>query len=214
MIKKTRVKIRFFNYPYKYTFGTVTNYTIMRTFLTTIFLIPFYCSTYSQTKLVKKVVPVLSPQYFYLNGGLRGALGGRSRLVYKIDLPLNTIEWYYSFTTTKNTNAPSINLVGQLIKLVNPATSIIASAIIVPSGATLADVYLLDEQNKYLFINKSDKKGQPFYYITSASRENYTHGVVMVKNIADQLYLGIRNPSAYDGVYVTLEVAAIVKETN
>jgi len=185
----------------------------MKKLLLIILLFTPYLNVCAQSKSTKKVVTLLAPQNFYLNGGVRGALGGKSRVFYKIDLPPHTVEWYYSFTTAKNTNAPSINLVAQLIKLINPAASIVASSIMVPSGATLADVYLLDEQDKNLFMSKSDKRGQPFYYITSGSRENYTHGVVVIKDVvSNTFYLGVRNPSAYDGVYITLEVAAIIQQ--
>lgn len=49
--------------------------------------------------------------------------GGKSRTSIKIDLPPNTMEWYYSFTTTEVENGTAnLNLAMQLSRmLVDPS---------------------------------------------------------------------------------------------
>lgn len=46
------------------------------------------------------LVTIVEKRAYYLNGGARAALGGKSRVTIKIDLPKNTKKWYYSFSTT------------------------------------------------------------------------------------------------------------------
>ena len=100
-----------------------------------------------QNKNKYKVVSILSQQDFYLNGGMWASVGGKSRIYLPIELPPNTVEWYYVFTTSENkTQGQSINLVTQLFKLVSvPGLSSIASlttdAILAPAGVAKCDVY-------------------------------------------------------------------------
>lgn len=52
-----------------------------------------------------KTVTIVEQRSYYLNGGARATLGGKSRIEIKIDLPPRTKSWYYSFTTTPDEKA-------------------------------------------------------------------------------------------------------------
>lgn len=74
----------------------------MKQLYTLLLLLFFFGTSQAQTIVrERKPVQVYSPQTFYLNGGNRATFGGKSRVWYNIQLPENTVEWYYSFTTTK-----------------------------------------------------------------------------------------------------------------
>jgi hypothetical protein len=191
----------------------------MKTLLMAICTLLLVQFTTGQTlQKIRKVVPVLAQQTFYLNGGVRASFGGKSRTYYAIDLPKNTIEWYYTFTTSegKPVNSAALNLVPQLTRLIDPTgiTALLASAIITPTGSNVCDIYLMDRANVDGFINKVDNDGGHFLYFGSGSRLNYLNGSVQVRDAVNgTLYLGFKNPSETAPVTVSFEVAAIVEET-
>jgi len=171
--------------------------------------------SFAQTsKAVFKVVPIITKQAFYLNGGARAMFGGKSREFLQVDIPPNTVEWYYSITTAPQKSGPSnTNLTGQLVKLLVPdigIASTVVSSIIAPSGSGACDVFLMTNPNE---VNKFLAK-QPFNGVIGRdSRENYISGVVQIKDLlAGSCFLTLRNPSGMDGINVTIEVTAIVKE--
>ncbi|TAH30409.1 MAG: hypothetical protein EAZ06_03500 [Cytophagales bacterium] len=176
---------------------------------------PIFGQTY---KKVRKVVPILTNQDFYLNGGTRASFGGKSRTNLLISLPKNTIEWYYIFSTTPNEGgSQSIQIVAQLTRLVDPTgtSAVITSALLAPTGnGGACDIYLLDRTNLDKFMDKADKFGGSYSYTMEGSRENFKNGVVQVKGITSgYCYLGFKNPSASTGVNISVEIAAIVEET-
>src|SRR5690606_35638974 len=128
-----------------------------------------------------KVVQVMPPQTFYLNGGTRATFGGKSRTWFNIQLPKNTIEWYYSFTTTKGESSKAtIGLLSQLTKLYDPTgmTAIATNAILTPSGAGVCDIYLMDRANCDKFMDKVDNWGGTYTYIVKdrkSTRLNSSH---------------------------------------
>jgi hypothetical protein len=162
-----------------------------------------------QTK--RKLISLYSQQHFYLNGGTRAMFGGVSRTSLKVELPANTIEWYYVFTTSPGKDVSSdISLFAQLTKAFDPSgiTATAVNAILAPTGSNTADVYLLDKDNVDLFISKED-----FKYGGTDSRKNFKDGVVQINDvIKGTYYLGLRNPSADAGVNVSIEVVAVVEE--
>src|SRR5262245_55082901 len=118
-------------------------------------------------KKERKVIPLLTPQTFYLNGGTRAAFGGTSRTWYQITLPPNTVEWYYSLSTTRGpSSSATLELVPQLSNLLDPTgfTAIAASAIMTPTGAGVCDVRLMDRPNTDAFIQKIDQNGGKYYW--------------------------------------------------
>ena len=109
--------------------------------------------SFAQTpKTVYKVVPVITKQSFYLNGGARAMFGGKSREYLQVDLPENTVEWYYTITTSpQKTESSGTNLTGQLARLLVPDMGIasnVLSSIIVPPGSGACDVYLMTNPNE------------------------------------------------------------------
>ncbi|WP_166919762.1 tetratricopeptide repeat protein [Flavobacterium poyangense] len=157
----------------------------------------------------------MAPQTFYLNGGTRAAVGGKSRVWYNIELPKNTIEWYYAFSTTKGKSSSSdIKLVAQLTRLYDPTgmTAMAMSALFTPTGAGVCDIYLMDRNNADKFMDKVDNFGGSYQYMINGSRLNFRDGIVQINdNLSGQLCLGFKNPSASEGIAITLEVAAIVE---
>lgn len=166
----------------------------------------------------RKVVEIMPSQTFYLNGGNRATFGGKSRVWYNIQLPENTVEWYYSFTTTKGQDpTASIQLISQLTRMVDPTgfSAIATNAILTPSGAAVCDLYLMDRPNADKFLEKVDNWGGSYNYLVNGSRLNYKEGVVQVRDAVSGSYcLGFKNPSAVQGITITFEVVAIVEEIN
>jgi hypothetical protein len=186
---------------------------------TTLTLLIIFCITtisYAQsTKPVYKVVPVITSHSFYLKGGSRALVGNSSRQVLPIELPANTVEWYYTVTTTSNRKL-SLNsdLTGQLDKLLVPElgiSSTASSAIAVPGGSGLCDVYVMTNPNE---VNKYVNKKPAASFLMNDSRQNYISGVIQVKDfLYGSCFLVLRNPSASRGLNVTVEVTAVVLTT-
>lgn len=190
----------------------------MKQIFTILFLTVLTISVNGQTvQKERKVVQVMTPQTFYLNGGTKATFGGKSRTWFNIPLPKNTVEWYYSFTTTKNENSSStIGLLSQLTRLYDPTgmTAIATNAILTPSGAGVCDIYLMDRANSDKFTDKVDNWGGTYSYKVNGSRENYKNGTVQIKDILSGNWcLGFKNPSATEGISITFEVVAIIEET-
>ena len=183
-----------------------------------VLLLSFITFSFGQSyKKNRKVVPVLTNQDFYLNGGTKGAFGGKSRINLLISLPKNTVEWYYVFSTSPNQgNNQSINLVAQLTRLVDNTgmTAIATSALLAPtSNGGACDVYLMDRINSDKFMEKVDSWGGTYSYFPEGTRENFHKGTIQIKGITSgNWYLGFKNPSVSTGVNVSVEVAAIVEE--
>ncbi|HYC28095.1 MAG TPA: hypothetical protein VEB42_04750, partial [Chitinophagaceae bacterium] len=134
-----------------------------------IFLTVALASVSFSQQPARKVVQVVSQQNFFLNGGVRSAFGGKSRTYFEVQLPPNTIEWYYIVTTYPSENKTSLNLAQQLTKLLaSGVTSILASAILAPTGSNSCDVFLMDHRNAEAFVQKVDNSGGTFYSVISA----------------------------------------------
>jgi hypothetical protein len=91
------------------------------------------------------VVPIISQQSFYLTGG-SPAMGSNGTIqVLQINLPANTVEWYYTVTTKSGHGQFSNNdLTGQLVKLFDSDRGIAPKASVrVPGGKSVCDVYLM-----------------------------------------------------------------------
>ena len=167
------------------------------------------------TKSNYKVVPVVTSHSFYLKGGSRAMIGNSSRQVLPIELPANTVEWYYTVTTTTN-RKQSLNsdLTGQLDKLLVPdlgITSNALSSIAVPGGWGICDVYVMTNPNE---VNKYVNKKPAISFLMNDSRQNYASGLIQVKDfLYGSCFLVLRNPSASQGLNVTVEVTAIVQTT-
>jgi hypothetical protein len=185
----------------------------------TLFLLTILCkvsiSSAQTTKPVYKVIPVITSHSFYLKGGSRALTGNSSRQVLPIELPPNTVEWYYTVTTTSSRKQSlNSNLTGQLDKFLVPGfgiSSTASSAIEVPAGTGLCDVYIMTNPNEVIkYVNKKPAVS----FLMNDSRQNYTSGVIQVKDfLYGSCFLVLRNPSASLGLNVTVEVTAIVSTT-
>ena len=171
-----------------------------------------------QTK-TQKAIKILEPQSFYLNGGAKSMAGGNSRTGFKIDLPQNTVEWYYAFTTEPNKNSnQNLQLEKQLSYILSASgfTSNIVNLIKIPIGQGLIDIYLTDRRGYNLFFEK-DFLGMWKYTAPGHSIEGSTinakDGKIKIDDIrTGSHFLVIRNTSATTGINIKLEVVAIVEE--
>ncbi len=176
-------------------------------------------STQAQNN-TRKIISLLTPQSFKLNGGLNAAfVGGKSRTYYEITIPAGTVEWYFSFSASKAPqNASALQLVTQLTRLVDPSgtTALAVSALTSPEGADVCDIMVMDGVNTNLFMQKADLNGKRIDANISASRANYRNGTVQVRDwiMPGKYYIGFKNPSSSAPINISLEAAAIVEETS
>ncbi|MEJ0082554.1 MAG: hypothetical protein WDM78_16725 [Puia sp.] len=85
------------------------------------------------------------------------------------------------------------------------------SVIEVPGGSGICDVYVMTNPNE---VNKYVNKQPAVSFLMNDSRQNYTSGMVQVKDfLYGSCFLVLRNPSASEGLNVTVEVTAIVSTT-
>ncbi len=183
-----------------------------------------------------EVVTIQQPQKFYLNSGGRSLVGGQSRIVIPVALPENTVEWFYTLTTInaqskslemekKTDNISSkLQLTQQLAKLVvkgiNMAAdfnwaSLAMNLASTPSGGEMCAIYLLDKENSKKFLSKDDHAiiGKGFVYQREGTKENFNSGNVSIKSFTKGVwYLGISNPTVITGMYVSIEIAAVVQK--
>jgi tetratricopeptide (TPR) repeat protein len=190
----------------------------MRVLATTLLVFIVSCATAQVLVTKQSVKTIIQQRNVYLNGGARSSVGGKSRIAIKVDLPPNTVSWYYEFTTQPGEGGTAmLNLALQLSSLVaDPSgiTKAVASQIDVPPGSASADVYLLDQNNVDLFIQKVDQNGGSYTYNREGTALNTRQGVIEIDDIrAGTRYLGIKNPSTWAGLNVFIEVVAIVQET-
>ena len=150
------------------------------------------------------VVPIVSQQSFYLG------TTKTNREVLQINLPANTVEWYYTVTTRSgNGQFSNSDLTGQLVKLVDPNHGITNKAAVrVPGGTGVCDVYLMTNPHE---VKKYVTRQPAGSFLMNDSREHYVSGAVMVKDFLDgSCFLVLRNPVSTRGVHVNVEVTAIV----
>lgn len=185
-------------------------------FTVTIFAITSTLSYGQYTKTERTSKTIVQQRSIYLSGGLRASAGGKSRVVVPFDLPKNTVEWYYSFSTSEGTSGTKkLNLAIQLSSyLVDQTgmTRILLNQVKVPRGSSNVDVYLLNSANQTAFVEKRDNYGDSFYYISEGTTKNTKQAVVKVDDIkTGRLYLGLKNPSTLNGVNVDIEITTIIQ---
>ncbi|MBK5214539.1 MAG: tetratricopeptide repeat protein [Flavobacteriaceae bacterium] len=183
----------------------------------TLFFIAMLQYSYGQEfEIVRETKKLIDSRNIYLNGGMRAEFGGKSRTSIKFDLPPNTVEWYYSFTTTKGESGNgNLNLAIQLSRmLLDPSglTSIATSRVKIPEGVAAADIFLLDQRNMNLFLQKVDLNGGTFLQYPEGLVENTKQAIVKVDDIkSGTWYLGIKNPSSVDGINISIEIVAVTE---
>ncbi len=132
-------------------------------------------------------------------------------------MPANTNAWYYSFTTKPGESGISnLNLAIQLGTLAMDPSGLTKAAlekISVPSGSASIDVYVLDQNNSDLFVNKADLNGGTFYSFRDGTISNTRSGVIQITEMTrGTFYLGLKNPSMWDGININIEVVAITEQ--
>ncbi len=152
-----------------------------------------------------------------MNGGLNASLGGTSRIYIEVDLLPNTVEWYYSFTTSKGkSEVKNLGLAIQLGSLLTGSSGLASttlSRIKVPTGEVNIDIYLCDNSNIKGFIKKYDNYGGLFSFYTEGTVQSTKQAVVHIDDIRSGVwYLGIKNPSTSFGLNIDIEVVAVVEE--
>lgn len=161
-------------------------------------------------------VQVHDKQNFYINSATN--IGGQTRVTLPLDLPNNTVEWFYTFSCSREESeikdaSDRINLLGDLTSLLatpvgGEVVQLTANMISKPPGANQCDIYLINDENVTPFLNKYQ-----FSWYPDGTRENYKSGVVQLTDLnLDNLYIGISNEDMMHGIHVVIEVVAITKE--
>lgn len=181
-----------------------------------------------QYRTVQKVVPLHNEHTFYLNGSM--SLGGKPRHAVRIDLPPNTVEWYYVFTTAENERSSGardkIQLAGQLVQFVGKGllkSSVVGMAasvvgqIVKPSGVAVCDVWLTDLEGRNQFFETKYMGAawmydRPKRYYEEGSVQNGKDGAIRIDAVkSGTLYLCFNNSALTEGAFVNFEAAAIVE---
>ncbi len=155
-------------------------------------------------------IPVISQNSIYLKNASPATVRNGSGQVLRIDLPANTVEWYYTITTKRGYAQFSNNdLTGQLVKLISPAHGISKNnGVRVPDGTGMCNVYLMTSQ---LEADKCAVNRPAAGFMMNDSREHFISGTVPVKDFLDgPYYLVVRNSNFRNDVSVNIEVTAIV----
>lgn len=178
---------------------------------TILFLLIIQLGFSQEYEIIRETKQIVDSRDIYLNGGTRAQFGGKSRTYIKFDLPKNTIQWYYSFTTTKGKSGTgNLNLAVQLTGMMADPSGITSSAmsqIKVPEGVATADIYLIDRNNLQPFLSKTQYKHYPEGMV-----QNTKQAIVEVDDIKNgSWYLGIINPSSMNGINLNIEIVAITE---
>lgn len=181
-------------------------------FISTLLWVLITCNVVAQKYTA---VTLIEKRAYYLNGGARASLGGKSRVTIKVDLPKNTIKWYYSFSTMPGENGTKLlNLAVQVGATLSTGglTALAAKSFEVPEGSGSVDVIVLPPEYNQPFLKKEDSKWR---YFSDISLENSKHAVQTVESkYGSSVYLGLRNPSTMNGINIIVEVVAVVEEKN
>lgn len=175
----------------------------------------------AQVKTVSyKVVPLVEDRQYELAGGV--IVLNTSRVIIPVNLPENTIAWYYMFASYSNEDAlekrtNEINLASQLSLALDKTglTSGLISVLLTPNGSSSSNIYVFgDRYNAVNFVNKTDQNlfSEYWNYYDKVSIKSATHGKQMIGfSPKEQFYVGIQaGPSP---VVVDVEIVAIVEES-
>jgi hypothetical protein len=177
-------------------------------------LLLLLCATFhtnaQESKQDFMAVPIISQQTFYLKAAAPGSNNSGSNQVLQINLPPNTVEWYYTVTTKPGHGKFSNNdLTGQLVTLVDPQRGISSKASPhVPAGTGIVDIYLMTNP---LEVQKYVNNKPAGSFLMNDSRERFVSGAIPVKDYLDgSCFLVVLNPGSASGVNVNVEVTAVV----
>lgn len=191
----------------------------LKIFLIVNFLFFFYNSNSQVVTKTLKTVNVVPTRDFYLNGEARSTFGtGVQYHVVTVELPENTVEWHYALSTTSNENQQaSINLTSQLARIIDRTglTSLAINSLFTPQGRHTCNVFLLADANS----GRSFFNGQSNWrHYTKYGAMGIANGVISIREkgffTQGTWYIGFKNPTITQGMNITVEVTAIVEESN
>lgn len=181
---------------------------------------------FGQTKF--KTVPYeLIKRKIQLNGTYRGNSGMFSKAAYRlpieIDIPANTVELYFAFSTAKNGASLTQNLqlalqVGETLSKLMPAGQLASagfaignaatSRIQIPEGTMPINAFVFDEENKNLFFSNRNN-----VCLAGTNVLRSSQAVVNVRNVPEgRYYLCLENIDTWNAINVQLEVVVTVAE--
>ncbi len=165
---------------------------------------------------------VVSKHTFIVHSTTHSLFSDDYRNSIPINLPENTISWYYAVSTynvqTSNNSSSGNGLLSGLASLAGSADPVAGIALnalnskVAIVNEAECHVYLLDEIENRNFMNYNG-----FRYYEEGTRKNFNGGIVNVKNkafISGTWYLGFENPRFKDGVKIELEVVALVLDNS
>lgn len=147
-----------------------------------------------------------------LHSGALSMAGATSRVIIPVSLPNNTVEWYYSYTTSaNNSSTQTLNFAMEIgAKIVGGPIGGAAKAISIPEGSGEVDIWVFTEESRYAFEYKNDYNVK---YFPNLSETSSTQGTKPISSPLTGNYLiGIKNPSPTAKVAITIQVVAVIKE--
>ena len=183
-----------------------------------LFLILMSISVKSQIKSTNlKTVNIIPPRDFYLNSTLRtDLLGGRRTHFVRVQLPPNTIEWYYAFSVRATENDRAfLNITNQLTNIIDRTglASVALGALYTPPGSYACNSYLLAGLNSAQNFANGNNNWKHYQTYQLTSTRNGVNSVKESQFLSGTWYIGFQNSLDTQGINVTVEVVAIVEET-
>ncbi len=168
-----------------------------------------------------KTVTVLKSQKRYLSG--IGGLNGVSKLVIPINLPENTVSWYYAFSALDDkSESQKTDLIFNLGSIILKAYTGnwvgvipgILKTISPPPGTQTCDVYHFPN---YAEAEKFERTAifKEYSYVVPSTQKGLSSGygeITQSPYLKGTQYLGLANPTLAKGVLVSIEVVALVWE--
>ena len=153
-----------------------------------------------------------------LHSALHFGVGVESRKYISIQIPPNTVRWYYSFSA-KNTQSEANNSKNQsslLSSLANASTHAVASLVSSGLQKTASSV----DCSVYLLNSSSDinnfLKNNHYSIIKYCSREGFVSAQNVIVDgghfLEGMQYLAIVNNNWQNAIYVNIQVVAVVQE--
>lgn len=161
-----------------------------------------------QEYMSQKVIPLT---FALVNGNNALFSETKSRIVFPIQLPEHTVEWYYRVAFSNNIKGESensIDLGEELTTLMEQTEGIKfgPSQLKQVSGEAYCDVYVMDSENAIRFQAMKD-----FKYSLMGSSRHIKSGITKVYGGSSvPLYLGINNVEPGNAANILLECVAIV----
>lgn len=162
-----------------------------------------------QEYVSQQIIPLTAS---YTENGSTALFPG-ARIVFPIQLPENTVEWYYQvsvFADKQEQTNQFFNLAGEINSLIVQTGGLKFGPDLLTQqpGEEYCDIYIMDGVNATRFEAMNDYK-----YSLIGSNEHIKSGIIKVQGGSSlPLYLGINNPDSEKQVHVILKCVAIVSK--